>query len=218
MTLTRTPNPRVRVRVGKVRKPYPNFQMVPLSMTFSDLWPTFQGHDNIQRPITRLIVSRVWSIQWFRFQWSWVTLNVDFKVTEMPSTNCMRSWRAICLRSLSSCRLSYTVPLPKEDNTRNTVDSYRGISISAILSKNFEQCVLTRYSKFLSSSPNQFGFKKGSSCGHAIYSVRKVVEYYINGGSTVNVCLLDLSKAFDKMNHFALYIISWWIAQFLFKY
>jgi len=28
----------------------------------------------------------------------------------------------------------------------------------------------------------------------------------VNGGSTVNVCLLDLSKAFDKMNHFALYI------------
>ena len=101
---------------------------------------------------------------------------------------------------------SYTVPLPKEDNTRNTIDSYRGISISPILSKVFEQRVLTRYSKFLSASPNQFGFKKGSSCGLAIYSVRKVVEHYTNCGSTVNVCLLDLSKAFDKMNHFALYI------------
>jgi len=88
---------RVRFRVGKVRKPYPNFQMVPLSMTLSDLWPTFQGHDNIQRPITRLTVSCVWSVQWFRFQWPWVTLNVDFKVTEMPSTNCVRSWCAICL-------------------------------------------------------------------------------------------------------------------------
>ena len=53
--------------------------MVPLSVTLSDLWPTF--HDNIQRQITRLIVSRVWSSQWFRFQWPWVTLNLDFKVT-----------------------------------------------------------------------------------------------------------------------------------------
>jgi len=50
------------------------------------------------------------------------------------------------------------------------------------------------------------GLKKGSSYSHAIYSVRKVVEHYTNGGSTVNVCLLDLSKAFDKMNNFALYI------------
>ena len=97
-SMTLTPNHRVRVREGKVRKPYPNFQMVPLSMTLSDLWPTFQGHDNIQRPITRLIVSRVWSVHWFRYQWPWVTLNVDFKVTEMPSTNCVRRRRAICLR------------------------------------------------------------------------------------------------------------------------
>ena len=29
------------------RRPYPSFQMVPLSMTLSDLYPTFQGHDNI---------------------------------------------------------------------------------------------------------------------------------------------------------------------------
>ena len=52
--MTLTPNSRVRVtvrvrvrvRVGKVRKPYQNFQMVLLSMTLSDLRPTFQGHDN----------------------------------------------------------------------------------------------------------------------------------------------------------------------------
>ena len=33
------PYPRVRVRVmvGKVREPYPNFEIVPLSMTLSDL-------------------------------------------------------------------------------------------------------------------------------------------------------------------------------------
>ena len=61
--MTLTPNPRVKVRVrvmvkvkvgvGKVRKPCPNFQMVPLSMTLSDLEATFQGHDMIQRHITR---------------------------------------------------------------------------------------------------------------------------------------------------------------------
>ena len=45
LSMTLTPNPRVRVRVmvrvrarvGKVRKPYPNFQMVPLSIILSDL-------------------------------------------------------------------------------------------------------------------------------------------------------------------------------------
>jgi len=51
---------------------------------------------------------------------------------------------------------------------------------------------------------NQFGFKKGSGCDHAIYSVRKVVEHFAAGGSTVNVCLFDLSKAFNKLDHSAL--------------
>ena len=52
----------------------------------------------------------------------------------------------------------------------------------------------------------QFGFKKQLSCRHAIYCVRNVIEHYVNNGSTVNVCSLDLSKAFDRMNHYALFI------------
>ena len=50
-------------------------------------------------------------------------------------------------------RPSYTVPLPKEENyhKRNIVHNYRAISISPILSKIFEQCLLTRYNKFMQS-------------------------------------------------------------------
>ena len=33
-----------------------------------------------------------------------------------------------------------------------------------------------------------------------------VIDGYIAGGSTVSLCALDLSKAFDKMNHHALFI------------
>ena len=52
----------------------------------------------------------------------------------------------------------------------------------------------------------QFGFKKQLSCRHAIYCVRNVIEHYVNNGSTVNVCSPDLSKAFDRINHYALFI------------
>ena len=41
-------------------------------------------------------------------------------------------------------------------------------------------------------------------CSHAIYSVKAVVDYYTNRGTTVNLCALYLKKAFDKMNHFGL--------------
>ena len=48
-------------------------------------------------------------------------------------------------------RLSYTVPLPKEEqsHTGKSVDNYRAISISPIISKIFEHCILSRYSNFL---------------------------------------------------------------------
>jgi len=43
-------------------------------------------------------------------------------------------------------------------------------------------------------------------CNHAIFTVRQVVDRFIKGGNTVNLCSIDLSKAFDKVNHQALLI------------
>lgn len=59
---------------------------------------------------------------------------------------------------------------------------------------------------FLRSSANQFGFKAGSSCSHAVYTLRRIVERSVNAGSTANLCSIDLTKAFDKTNHYALFI------------
>ena len=40
-----------------------------------------------------------------------------------------------------------------------------------------------------------------------IYKVRNVVDRYVNGGYTVNLCaIIDLTKAVNKVNHHALYI------------
>ena len=106
--------------------------------------------------------------------------------------------------------MSYTVPVPKNNangySKALTVDDFRGISISPILSKIFEHCILDRYCEYFVTSDNQFGFKRKSSCAHAIYTLRSVVDYYVHHGSTVNVCSLDLSKAFDKMDHHGLLI------------
>ena len=48
--------------------------------------------------------------------------------------------------------------------------------------------------------------KKRSGCSHAIHAFRCVTDYYNSSGSTVNICALDLSKAFDKMNHRGLFL------------
>ena len=48
--------------------------------------------------------------------------------------------------------------------------------------------------------------KKGIECTLAIYSCRNIVDHFVNSGSTVNICALHLSKAFDKVRHHALFI------------
>lgn len=105
--------------------------------------------------------------------------------------------------------LSYTIPLLKSQNYHSkglTTDDFRGISISPIISKVFEYCILDRFGDFFATSSNQFGFKKGLGCSHAIYAVRKQIDNLVNKGSTVNLCAVDLSKAFDKTNHCGLFI------------
>ena len=104
--------------------------------------------------------------------------------------------------------IAVTVPIPKGENSQisSNSDQYRGITISSVLSKIFEHCLLLNYSNFLTPSDFQFGFKKQSGCSHAVYSVRKTVDYFVERDSTVNVCSLDLAKAFDKMNKYALFI------------
>ena len=72
------------------------------------------------------------------------------------------------------------------------------------MSKLFEHAVLYFCSEhYFVTFDNQFGFKKHMSCRHVIYNVRNIIEHYTENGSTVSVCYIDLSKAFDKMNHYA---------------
>ena len=70
----------------------------------------------------------------------------------------------------------------------------------------FEHCIIDMFNNFLSTNDNQFGFKKGLGCSHAIYTVKNIVDRFILGGNTANLCSIDLSKAFDKVNHHALFI------------
>ena len=104
---------------------------------------------------------------------------------------------------------SYTVPIPKIADTRiksMSCSDFRGISISCIISKVFEHCILSQFSEYFKTKENQFGFKKLLGCNHAILALKNIVSGLLKCGSTVNLCSLDLSKAFDKVNHHALFL------------
>ena len=92
-------------------------------------------------------------------------------------------------------------PIPKFKGHKNKVnaDDFRGITINVICSKVFEYC-LASYLKSLVTANRQFGFKKGLSCLHAINNVKNVIQHFTSRGNTVNLCFIDVKKAFDKIN------------------
>jgi len=103
--------------------------------------------------------------------------------------------------------LDITVPLIKGYNLDGSVSAkYRGITLCMHLSKVFEMCILELYGDYFVTSDLQFGFKKRLGCSHALYTVKSVVQHFTSGSSTVNLCALDMSKAFDKLHHCALFI------------
>ncbi|MFZ2538725.1 MAG: reverse transcriptase family protein, partial [Oscillospiraceae bacterium] len=69
-----------------------------------------------------------------------------------------------------------------------------------------ENCLLLVYNDYLGSAPHQFGFKKGRGCRDAIYVLSETVNYYVSNCSTVNICTIDVTKAFDRINHKMLFM------------
>ena len=95
-------------------------------------------------------------------------------------------------------------PIYKKDNPQ-FLENYRPVSILPIFGKIFEKVIYSRLYSFLSSKnilhENQFGFRKEHSTNHALnYSV-SYIEESLNKQNHVLGIFIDLSKAFDTLDH-----------------
>jgi len=98
------------------------------------------------------------------------------------------------------------VPVLKDKRGDVTdINNYRAVTLSSCISKLFEMCILELYGDMLSTLHLQFGFKKKLGTMHTLYALRSTVEYFVKNGSTVNVALLDISKAFDNVHHIKMF-------------
>ena len=95
--------------------------------------------------------------------------------------------------------LSSLVPLVKYKSGDLTAkDNYRPFA-NSVLSKIFEIILLNLYSDLFSTSDNQFGFKMNLFTDMCVFMVKQVVGYYRNLSSSLYVCFLNASKAFDRV-------------------
>ena len=53
----------------------------------------------------------------------------------------------------------------------SSVDNYRPITLSPVISRVFESLLLLQYSEHLRTDDMQFGFKKGIGCSNAIFAL-----------------------------------------------
>ena len=77
--------------------------------------------------------------------------------------------------------------------------------MTSVISKLFELIILEICEEYLVTHDLQFGFKKNSGCNQAIFVLTEVIKYYLDNGSNVFLSALDLTKTFDKVNHFKLF-------------
>ena len=95
-------------------------------------------------------------------------------------------------------------PIPKSSPALNVDSDFRPISLTPIVSKILESFIYSWLSQSIVDQidPLQFGSLPGSSTTMAlVYLLHKWYEACDELGSSLRICLLDFSKAFDRIDH-----------------
>ena len=112
-----------------------------------------------------------------------------------------------CLRDgifPSIFKIGKVTPIYKKDN-KECIENYRPVSILPIFGKIFEKIIYKRlYNFFMAKGvlhEDQFGFRKGHSTAHALHKSVNSIKTNLENGKHVLGIFIDLSKAFDTLDH-----------------
>ena len=83
----------------------------------------------------------------------------------------------------------------------NSSENYRPIALASILSKVLEKILLNRLEQYILTTDNQFGFKRKHGTDMCIFALKEILDKYNRQNSTIFMCFIDASKAFDHVNH-----------------
>ena len=102
--------------------------------------------------------------------------------------------------------LNGDVNLTIKDTKDNAMESsnYRPVMQSSCLLKLFELHILEVVLNRIHFNSRQFGFKSQTSTTDACLVLKETVNSYITKGGKAFALFIDLSKAFDNVNHFIL--------------
>ena len=104
--------------------------------------------------------------------------------------------------------LSSIISIPKDmKSSLSSSTNYRGISLFNAIGKVFDYVILLISNTCFQTSDMQFGFKQQHSTVMCSLLYHEVINHYLCNGSNVYSCLLDASKAFDKVHYGTMFSI-----------
>ena len=101
-------------------------------------------------------------------------------------------------------KIAKVSPLFKNSDA-TIIDNYRPISLLTVISKIFEKVIFQQINKYFTENKlfniSQYGFRKNHSTELAALELIDRLTTYMNNGDIPITIFLDLSKAFDTLNH-----------------
>ena len=82
-------------------------------------------------------------------------------------------------------------------------DNYRPISTLSNFTKRFESILFTQLNGYMQNKFSKYlmGFRKNHNTQNFLLRMIESWKFRLNNGSKVGVIIMDLSKAFDRLNH-----------------
>lgn len=168
--------------------------VLPTSFLFNDILPfevhkiitslkssNSMGHDNISSNILKNISFYIVDVLCYIF-------NLSIKKGIFPD----------------SLKTAIVIPLHKKGDT-TVLNNYRPISLLSVFSKIFEKGIKTRILSFLDKtkffSDLQFGFRLGRSTEDALLKLCSEIYNSINDSEIPAALFIDITKAFDMVDH-----------------
>ena len=99
-------------------------------------------------------------------------------------------------------KLANIVPVFKKGD-RSSIENYRPISLTCIVSKIFEKCIRDAILDYCKSKihDNQHGFLPNKSCNTQMLPFIHDISLGLNANKDTDVVYFDFAKAFDSVNH-----------------
>ena len=87
----------------------------------------------------------------------------------------------------------------------NDTDNYRAITLLSVITEVLQGVILSLHVNVLDIDNFQFVFKCGIGCPDASFALKSVINHFVAKGSSILIASLDVSKPFDRVNHFKLF-------------